>query len=303
MTNTDKYRKIFKSRSPDEIHEMNQKSHEEHIRHATAFKEGYSKDKCYLCGKPFKTISQKKPCIHWLLKRCKFKKKKDFPKIYSKYGYHNIAAFLRWTANQERHLSSINDLNDEKPEKKLFNYTIRWKNIEWTFDCSNGDFKGHKGTKHNYSHYHFQMKVSGFRFIAFNDFHIPFSDEDVFIMNLKQNEAEWFNHDFGAIGSGMEEAVSFNFEDILEHTESTDDENKATYHFSTMIDCRENPITGDELIEMQKESKKTGKSLSLIAQKKLKDRANVKTIISPAETIPDISIRKGRGSKKNNNSL
>ncbi|MBW1835162.1 MAG: hypothetical protein JRI62_10680 [Deltaproteobacteria bacterium] len=298
MTNTEQYKQIFESMTSDEIQEMNQKNHEEHIRQATAFREGYSKGKCYLCGKPFKTISKKKPCIHWLLKRCKFKKKKDFPKIYAKYGYHNIAAFLRWTANQERLLSNINNLKDEKPDKKIINYTIRWKNIEWTFDCSEGDLNGHPGTKHNYPHYHFQMKVSGDRFIAFNDFHVPFTDEDVFVINLKEKESDWFNQDFGSIGSGMKEAVSFDLEDILEHTDSTDDDNNATYHFSTMIDARENPITGEELYEMQQEAKRTGKSLSLIAQKRLKNRADVKTVISPAKTIPDIAKRKGRGSQK-----
>lgn len=37
----------------------------------------------------------------------------------------------------------------EKSEKKIFNYTIQWKNIEWTFDCSPGDLKGHAGKKHD----------------------------------------------------------------------------------------------------------------------------------------------------------
>ena len=101
---TEKYRQIFESMPPEEIEDMNRKNDEEHQNQANAFKAGYEKDICHLCNKPFKTISKDTPCLHWLLRQCKFKKK-DFPKIYAKYGYGNIAAFVRWCANQEKLLS------------------------------------------------------------------------------------------------------------------------------------------------------------------------------------------------------
>ena len=66
----------------------------------SAFIEHYEKDECYLCGKPFKTISNNQLCLHWLLRQCKFKKK-DFPKITAKYDFYSISAFLRWVANAE----------------------------------------------------------------------------------------------------------------------------------------------------------------------------------------------------------
>ena len=151
---TEKYRQIFESMSPEEVEEMNRLNDEEHQRQVQAFKAGYEKGICYLCGKPFKTISKDNPCLHWLLRQCKFKKK-DFPKVYEKYGYGNIAAFVRWCANQEKLLSNINDLDDERSERKVLSYTVKWKNIEWTFDCSKNDFDGHQGTSINYPHYHF----------------------------------------------------------------------------------------------------------------------------------------------------
>ncbi|QDE31422.1 hypothetical protein [Shewanella polaris] len=76
--NTMQYKKIFDSMSPEHIEEMNQRQEEEHIKQAYAFKVGYEQDICYLCGKSFKTISKNEPCLHWLLRQCKFKKK-DFP--------------------------------------------------------------------------------------------------------------------------------------------------------------------------------------------------------------------------------
>lgn len=287
---TEKYRKIFQEMSSEEIEEMNRLNDEEHQRQAEAFRAGYEKGVCYLCNKPFKTISKDNPCLHWLLRRCKFKKK-DFPKIYKKYGYGNIAAFIRWCANQERMLSNINDLEDEKPDKKILSYTVKWKNIEWTFDCSMNDFQGHQGTSIGYPHYHFQMRIDGRQFINFNDFHVPFTDHDLFILRTSMEQGDWFKQNFGAIGSGMQDAVSIELDEILEHTIRSDNEYEATYHFSTMIDARDNPISGEEIYEMQKEAERTGKSFAFVAQKRLKDRAKIQTAVSPADSIPNIASR------------
>ncbi|SER21015.1 hypothetical protein SAMN04244573_03115 [Azotobacter beijerinckii] len=287
---TEQYRKIFERMSSDEIEEINRLNDEEHQRQAKAFKEGYKQDICYLCNKPFKTISTNNPCLHWLLRQCKFKKK-DFPKIYSKYGYGNIAAFVRWCANQERLLSNINDLKDEKPDRKVISYTVKWKNIEWTFDCSKNDFEGHTGTAIDYPHYHFQMRIDGKQFINFNDFHVPFAEHDLFVLKTSLEQGEWFKQDFGAIGSGMQDAVSISLDDILEHTTPSENEDNATYHFSTMIDATDNPLSGEEIYDIQMEAERTGKSFAFIAQRRLEGRAKVQTIVSPADSIPGIAAR------------
>lgn len=287
---TEKFRRISEGLSPEEIEEMNRLNDEEHQKQAEAFRAGYEKGICYLCNKPFKTISKDSPCLHWLLRQCKFKKK-DLSKVYEKYGYGNIAAFIRWCANQERLLSNINDLEDEKSDRKVLSYTVKWKNIEWTFDCSKNDFQGHQGTSIDYPHYHFQMRVDGRQFINFNDFHVPFTDYDLFILKNSMEQGDWFKQSFGAIGSGMQDAVSVELDDILEHASRSDDEDEATYHFSTMIDARDNPISGEEIYEIQQEAERTGKSFALVAQKRLKERADVQTVISPADSIPDIASR------------
>ncbi len=287
--NTEKYKKIFESMSPEEIEEMNRKNDEEHQLQAAAFKAGYKRGVCYLCGKPFKTMSADAPCLHWLLRQCKFKKK-DFPKIYQKYGYGNIAAFLRWCANQERLLSNINDLEDERSARKILSYTVKWKNIEWTFDCSNNDFKGQHGTAIDYPHYHFQMRIDGKPFIKFNEFHLPFTDQDLFVLQLNQEQGDWFKQGFGAIGSGMQDAVSIDPELALEHMTNAE-EGEATYHLSTMIEAIDKPISGELIAEIQEESQRTGKSMSLLAKERLADIAIVRTVISPANSIPDIASR------------
>ena len=284
----ERYRRIFESMSPEEIEEMNRRNDEEHEAQAAAFREAYAKETCYLCGKPFKTMSRENPCLHWLLRQCKFKKK-DFPHLYAKYGYGNIAAFIRWCANEERHLSNINDLEDEKSDRKVISYTVKWRNIEWTFDCSDNDLQGHQGASIDYPHYHFQMRIDGRQFINFNDFHLPFTEQDLFVLSLRNSD--WFHHGFGSIGSGMQDAISLDLEAILKETVTPDNEEDATYHFSTMIDASENPISGEELYEIQQEAQRTGKSFALLAQERLSGKAKVQTVVSPAETIPDIASR------------
>lgn len=276
--------------SSEEIEALNSKNDKEHERQAKAFKEAYVKDQCYLCGKSFKTISKTEPCLHWLLRRGKFKKK-DFPKIYKKFGYGNIASFLRWCANQEQFLSNINDLKEKKSDRKILSYTIKWKNIEWTFDCSKNDFTGHNKTSIHYPHYHFQMRIDSNQFINFNDFHIPFNDHDLFVLKTEM-EQDWFKHDFGGIGSGMQEAMDVGPEQALEYMTNSENKGEATYHLSTVFDTRDNPISGELIYEIMQESKRTGKPIAYLLKKRLKGtNATMKTTLSPTDSIPDIASR------------
>jgi len=55
-----------------------------------------------------------------------------------------------------------------------------------------------------------------------------------------------------------------------------------------------NPISGDDVYEMIKESKKTGKLFASLVDKKLGNNVNVTTVVSPVGTIPDIAKRSGR---------
>lgn len=271
-----------------EIEEINKKQHEENVRQVKAFKKGYQKEKCYLCGKDFKTMSVEEPCLHWLLRLCKFQKK-HFKNVYEKYSYHNIAAFLRWCANEEKLLSNINDLESERSGRKILSSTIKWKNIEWTFDCTEKDATGHQRTYIDYPHYHFQMRIDRRPFINFNEFHVPFSKEDLEILKLIANPNVIQN--FGVAGCGMQDAVSVDPDKIVELASPSENEDNATYHFSTIVEMTENPISGEELYEIQMEAKAKGKSFTYMLNKKLGDRAKIQTVISPAEAIPDIAAR------------
>ncbi len=286
----DRLKNFWDSIPREKIEEVNQRSRDEHQRQVKAFRDGYANDTCYLCGKNFSTLSKSNPCLHWLLRRCKFKKK-NFSKVYNKYGYVNIAAYLRWCANEERPLANINDLQSEQKEGKIISYTIKWKNIEWTFDCSRNDFSGHKGLAIYYPHYHFQMRIDGRQFINFNDFHLPFDDHDLFVLNSSIEHGDIFGHDFGSAGAGMEDAMNFPVDDILEFSGSSSQEDESLYHLSTMIEASDEPISGDEIEDIRAEAARAGKTFTYIAKQRLGGRASVRTVITPSDSITDIASR------------
>lgn len=284
----DKVRDFMRSLTPEQIAEGNRREHEEYERQITAFRSAYAEGRCYLCGAPFDQMRAAHPCTHWLLRRCKFKKK-DFLKVAERYDYHNIAAFLRWCANEEKILRNINDLEAEKSDRKVLSYTIKWKNIDWTFDCTQNDIAGHESGPSSHPHYHFQMRIDERQFINFNEFHVPFSERDLFNLSLRQELR--VIHGFGAAGSGMQEAVSVDPDLLLEHIELTEHEEDAACHLSTIVDASDQPLSGDEIQSIMDEAKRSGKSFALIAQQRLKGRAKVQTIVSPVESIPDIASR------------
>lgn len=294
--NADSFKEMLDNLPDGELDRMNQLQHEQAVDEHNRFIEYYKKDECYLCEKSFRTISKHTPCIHWLLRRCKFKSK-DFNKIYQNFDYHQISSFLRWVANQERFQGNINDLIDEKEDNKLIETTIKWKNIEWTFNCSATDYTGHGSSNSSHPHYHFQMRIDNKPFINFNQHHVPFSEKDLFNLDLLQQKPELIQHSFGLGGSGMQDAVEVEPLDIIEHTTLIDNEDDATYHMQTMVTSIDNPIKGEDLQKMMEESQKTGKSLASLVSKHVGDSADIQTVISPVDTVPDIAKRSGRKKK------
>ena len=231
--------------------------------------------------------------LHWLLRRCKFKKN-DFHTVYEKFDFYNISAYLRWVANAEASHKNINNLKEESSDRKLFETTIKWKNIEWTLDCSHNDFKGHDGTKTDYPHWHFQMRIDGHQFINFNDFHIPLSKDDQLKLVLENDEESGFHHTFGPGGQGMQERIdqlSANPDEFIANSMSASDPDDGSVHMQSMIMGGKGGISGDKINEAMEMSRKTGKTLNYCFKKFLGDNpeVSISTIASPAESVPEIA--------------
>lgn len=294
MIDESKILEKFASLNEKELDELNERMHARTEQEYSRFEEGYKIGVCYLCGKKFETISKEQPCLHWLLRRCKFKPK-DLKLIYSKYGYSNIAAFLRWCANFEKPLVNINDITSEMKDGKVISNTIKWKNIEWTFDCSESDFRGHPNSASDFPHYHFQMRIDGRQFINFNSYHLPFSQEDIFAITMSRNHPDKFTHNFGDQGEGMDVAMQLIGDDAataFEHMLLAEDQDEAVYHISTTVMAREGEtISGDLIAKLFEESKRTGEPVSSLFHKNMPESAEVKSYISASDNTPEIKIR------------
>lgn len=141
-------------------------------------------------------------------------------------------------------------------------------------------------------HYHLQMKIDGRIFISYSDFHIPFTDYDLWVFAAKRG-------DFGKIKPlsiydiGMQGVLDqVPAENLLEGMRSTLQEDQATFNLSTMLEADPGTtISGDEIADMIEESKKTGIPLAKLIRRLKNVRAT--TIIQPGPGVPEIAGRKG----------
>lgn len=291
----DNFIKWFDSFSPEFIAKKNREEHERTVKQYEDFSEKYDRGICYLCNTSFKTFSSKKVCLHYLLKPKGFKKK-HFRAIYKEYSFHQIQSYLRWLANKEKPLGNINNLTEEMSEKKLYEITIKYRYFEWSFSCSQNDFIGHGNSIESQKpHYHFQMRIDGLPFIDYSDFHIPFTDYDKFIINMKMKHPDKIKHTF-PFGEGMEEALSEDvIEEVINHSRSTDSEEKGTFQFQTLIEAKPGAtISGNIIADLIEESKRTGKPLASLIKNL---DANITIIVSPAKGVPELAKRTPRRKK------
>jgi hypothetical protein len=290
----DKYNKILSEIPFEKLNKYGDIDREYAESQFREFKANLGRGICFYCNQNIESFLSDRPCFHWLLNPKGFKKK-FFPTLYAKYGFHQLETYLRWLANTETPVRNINDLDIEKNPSKKIELTIIYKNMEWSFSCSNGDYEGHKDKyEGSYPHYHFQMKSNGRVIINYGGFHIPFSDYDEFVFAVKQGDIERlkYAHSFGA---GMQSLMDrMTPEKMLGGMKNSDNViEKDQFHLSTYIEADPGTtISGDEIADLIKESKATGEPLAKLAQK-IKN-VRITTVITPGPGIPEISNRKSR---------
>lgn len=287
------FTRFIESRTDAEIEAQHRADEELHQRQYNAFLAAYKTESCYLCGLPFKTMSTDKPCVHWLLRRGKFKKK-DFSRLFRRFGYTQMGALARWVANQERLFGNINDIEEGRDPRKIFQYTVRWRNVEWTFDCSRSDYEGHPGRQTDFPHFHLQMRLNDRPFIYFGDFHIPFTEEDLFRLDLSLHAPEYVNVSFGDGGLGMQATAELDPEVLMVESEVAEADEEATHRMSTMIRAESGPIDPQVLLRVVQESRQTGELIANVARKHFGESHNIQTVITVADSVPDIAKRTER---------
>jgi hypothetical protein len=285
-----KFNKILSNIPYRKLKEIGDQDHKRAESEYREFKTALEQGLCSYCGQPLKYFLSDRPCIHWLLNPKGFKKK-FFPLLYAQRGFHQIEAYLRWLANTEVPIKNINDLALEKNPSKIIELTIKYKNLEWSFSCSRGDYKGHEN-KHDgqMPHFHFQMKCNGRVIINYSGFHIPFNDYDKFVFAVKRGNIDTLRYSHSR-GSGMQSFIEqISPERLLEGMKRTGNDKKGEFHLYTDIEADPGTtISGDDIADLIKESNETGEPISKLVRK-LKN-ARITTTITPGPAIPKIAGR------------
>jgi len=245
-------------------------------------------NKCSLCGKSLKYVRKDKPCLHWLLRPKGADKKRILEMLSSgKYSFFQVQSYIRWLGNYEKPLANINTLEGERDPKKLFEITVKYKDISWTMNYGKSDLEGHLGSKNNFPHYHFAMRIKDLPFIDFSDRHISFTDSDLFNIFAMDSGVMQSRPKYGAGLQDLFENVDP--EEIINSSTSSQSDMDNVMRFDTFIEADEGEtIKGEEISEIIKKSKETGEPLAKLVRKL---GYKTKTIISPGERIPEILHR------------
>lgn len=293
--------KEFIASIPDEeIIKQNRSQQETNKRLYLEFVEALKRNTCSLCKKPLDTFNKDYPCFHWFLYPKGIRKKHfDGYLKNAEISFFQLDSYLRWTANSEKPIGNINDLDEEKTAGQYFQTTIKYKNLEWAFSVGKTDKEGHSNSRHgNLPHYHIQMKIDGRVFIKFNDYHIRFTDTDLFHLELSEQAPDRFviGHDYGHGMSILEN--NENLDIIDKGMILADDESTASMITRSFIEAPEGkPISGELVDKILKESRETRIPFRHIL-KKYRPDCSVKVIIYPSENVPKMVTRSGRKKKK-----
>lgn len=285
---------FMNSLTPEQIEKGNKKQEAENKEMYLEFSDAYSKGCCFLCGMKLDYFNPSETCFHWFLKPSDIKKKHFKDYLSEDIGFFKLESYFRWLAHIEKPFRNINDLKSETTESKLLETTIKYKNIEWTLTYGQSDLDGHKDSQNaNFPHFHLQMLVDELPFIRFNDFHIPFSKEDLFnIELLKKNNVLFRNSQAPGMTDILEDSEML--EMIDEHCTVPENEEDASLNFGTMIQMPEGKtMSGEEIAEIFEESKRTKRPVRHIMKEHFPD-ASIVSEVTPADGVPEKKKRKKR---------
>lgn len=283
----------------EELHKRNDEELAKIARGFGEFKNALSQGQCSFCGYPVSHFSEKKPCFHWLLKPNGFKTR-HFPLLYRQKSYHQINPYLRWVANSESPVKNINDLAGKRSPSKIIEETIRYKNLEWSFSCTERCMRGDTHRDKNaepFAHYHFQMRVDGNVIIRYGQFHIPFHEYDHFCFAVARGEFDRLKG--GHIeGAGMQALYEqFSPEELLDVMVAATNEDDAQFRTQTLVTADEGTtISGDDLADILEEHKRTKVPIAKLIRRL--ENVTAESYITLGPGVPEIAARKPNRGKK-----
>ena len=288
-------REFIESIPQEEIDRNTRLQDEENKRIYNDFIVKLKAGKCFLCGGEIDSFDENKPCFHWFTYPKGIKKKHFEKYLNSPIGFFQLDSYFRWLANIEKPIGNINDLKGETSSTSYLETTYKYKNLEWAISVGYTDKDGHINAQvGSRPHYHIQMKVDNNIFLRFNDFHIPFSDSDLFTMELlEQAPDKVARGHYRGYGIGILEDED-NLEIIDEMSFVSDDFENAPFNRHTLFQAPAGQTISGEIIQQAiEESKRTKKPIGKIIQRLLPS-ANCLTILAPGEGVPKMTKRSGK---------
>lgn len=195
------FKRTFSSIPEDVIISFQNKEYEQNGKDFNSLRENLKVGRCYLCGKPIDFCDESTPCFHFMLNP-KLTKKARIALFSKPVSFFKLYTYLTWVANSELPFVNVNDILSDISPNHLFESTIRYKNIEWSFSFKESDFEGHQGAKvGELPHYHICMTADSKPIITFNKTHIQFTPDDFFYFEVLKQKAAVLDPQFS---SGLE---------------------------------------------------------------------------------------------------
>jgi hypothetical protein len=289
------FREYLSSLSPEEIQRKNEEQIRENEEIFEDFRNAYLKECCSLCGNKLDYFNKIEKCFHWFLLPTGIRKKDFDNYLIEPVGYFKLESYFRWISTLENPMVNINDLSDEISESKIKEITIKYKNIEWSLNFGLTDLNGHLDSKNaNFPHFHLQMLVDDKPYIMFNNYHIPFSDEDLFNLKIMTEDKDLvdFRNDFGEGMSFIESPE--NLAELDKILKLSQDENTAPFHTTSMIQMPEGKtMSGEMLQKILAESNETNTLIRHLIPQYFPE-ATVVTEVSPGKSVPEMKKRTKR---------
>lgn len=293
-----KFAKFLESLPQSELTRGNQSQLQQSKAEHKSFCENLRNGHCYLCQKPITSFARDLPCLHWLLKPSGFTKN-DFPAVVKKYGFFPTQTYLRWIANEEFYARNINDMAGEGTGK-LFETTIRYKNLEWSFSCGESDYIGHLGSNHSaHPHYHFQMRIDNRPFIDYSDFHIPFQENEIISIEAMRTAPNTIKLKF-PFGEGMADILT---DETVKHILNTTiaevvSEENAPFKIDTLVMAEEGKtISGDDIFNIIQEAKAKRVTIASLVHK-VQNATNIRVTVAPGPGVVEQASRSKRKKPK-----
>lgn len=244
---------------------------EEHVKLYEDFIDNLKNGKCFLCGQEINSFIEHQPCYHWFLRPVGINKNHFKEYLKQPIEFFKLYTYLRWLANSDGFIVNINDLEEDTSSTSFMEATIKYKNIEWAFSIGNTDKEGHqRGIYGNIPHFHIQMIVDGLIFLRFNDFHVPFSDQDLFkIAYIEQSgDRSFLNFSFGMGMSSLEDSAFFDLIDESIEVDN-DSDNSSIRRITSIIEPK--GFSPEILLRALEESERTKKSMGGILRELMPD--------------------------------